>query len=43
RLAHRWYEIDYGWWVIKALTWMKLARVRLGEVKLVTPSRRAAA
>lgn len=43
RLSHRWYEIDYGWWVIKMLTWLKLARVRLGEVKLVTPSRRAAA
>lgn len=43
RLAHRWYEIDYGWWVIKVLTWMRLARVRLGEVKLVVPSRRAAA
>jgi stearoyl-CoA desaturase (delta-9 desaturase) len=43
RLAHRWYEIDYGWWVIKVLTWMKLARVRLSEVKLVAPSRRAAA
>ena len=43
RLAHRWYEIDYGWWVIKVLTWMKLARVRLSEVKLVVPSRRAAA
>lgn len=43
RLAHRWYEIDYGWWVIKVLTWMKLARVRLSEVKLATPSRRAAA
>lgn len=43
RLAHRWYEIDYGWWVIRVLTWMRLARVRLNEVKLVTPSRRAAA
>ena len=43
RLAHRWYEIDYGWWVIKVLSWMKLARVRLSEVKFVAPSRRAAA
>ena len=43
RLAHRWYEIDYGWWVIRVLTWMRLARVRLSEVKLVSPSRRAAA
>jgi len=43
RLAHRWYEIDYGWWVIRLLTWMRLARVRLSEVKLVAPGRRAAA
>lgn len=43
RLAHRWYEVDYGWWVIKVLTWLRLARVRLNEVKLVVPSRRAAA
>lgn len=43
RLAHRWYEIDYGWWVIRVLTWMRLARVRLSEVKLVSPSRRVAA
>lgn len=43
RLAHRWYEIDYGWWVIKVLTWTRLAHVRLSEVKLVAPSRRAAA
>ena len=43
RLAHRWYEIDYGWWVIRGLTWMRLARVRLSEVKLVSPSRRVAA
>ena len=43
RLAHRWYEVDYGWWIIKVLTWLRLARVRLNEVKLVVPSRRAAA
>ncbi len=28
KLAHRWYEIDPGWYVIKALTWMRLARTR---------------
>lgn len=43
RLAHRWYEIDYGWWVIKMLTWTRLARVRLSEIKLVSPPGRAAA
>lgn len=43
RLAHRWYEIDYGWWVIKVLTWTRLARVRLADVKLVAPARRTAA
>lgn len=34
KLAHRWYEIDPGWLVIKPLTWMRLARVRLSELKL---------
>jgi stearoyl-CoA desaturase (delta-9 desaturase) len=34
KLAHRWYEIDPGWLVIKPLTWTRLARVRLNELKL---------
>lgn len=29
RLSHRWYEIDPGWWLIKALTSMRLAKVRV--------------
>lgn len=35
RLSHRWFEIDPGWWVIKALTTLRLARVRLTELKLL--------
>jgi stearoyl-CoA desaturase (delta-9 desaturase) len=34
KLAHRWFEIDPGWYVIKALTWMRLAKVRLTELRL---------
>jgi stearoyl-CoA desaturase (Delta-9 desaturase) len=34
RFAHRWYQIDPGWWVIKPLTWIGLAKVRLHELKL---------
>jgi stearoyl-CoA desaturase (delta-9 desaturase) len=34
RFAHRWYQIDVGWMVIKPLTWMRLARVRLDRVVL---------
>lgn len=34
KLAHRWYEIDPGWLVIKPLTWMRLASVRLSELRL---------
>ncbi|MGH9134313.1 MAG: fatty acid desaturase [Ilumatobacteraceae bacterium] len=34
KLAHRWYEIDPGWLVIKPLTWMRLAKVRLSELRL---------
>jgi len=29
KLAHRWFEIDPGWWLIKALTWMRLAKLRV--------------
>jgi stearoyl-CoA desaturase (Delta-9 desaturase) len=42
RLAHRWYEIDYGWWIIRMMSWLRLARVRLNEVKLVTQTGRIA-
>jgi stearoyl-CoA desaturase (delta-9 desaturase) len=34
KLAHRWYEIDPGWFVIKPLTWLRLAKVRLSELRL---------
>ena len=33
KLSHRWYEIDPGWFLIKPLTWMRLAKVRLSELK----------
>jgi stearoyl-CoA desaturase (delta-9 desaturase) len=39
KLAHRWYEIDLGWFVIKPLTWMRLAKVRLTELRLAATSR----
>lgn len=34
RLSHRRFEIDPGWWVIKALTWCRLAKVRLNDLRL---------
>ena len=34
KLSHRWYEIDPGWLVIKPMTWARLARVRLTEIRL---------
>lgn len=34
RLSHRWFEIDPGWWLIKVLSWVGLAKVRLSELKL---------
>jgi stearoyl-CoA desaturase (delta-9 desaturase) len=34
KFAHRWYQIDPGWFVIKPLTWMRLAKVRLTELRL---------
>lgn len=47
KLSHRWYEIDPGWFVVKPLTWFRLASVRLTELRLVpnqqrTPSTTAA-
>jgi stearoyl-CoA desaturase (delta-9 desaturase) len=39
KLAHRWYEIDLGWFVIKPLTWMRLAKVRLSELRFAATSR----
>jgi stearoyl-CoA desaturase (delta-9 desaturase) len=39
KLAHRWYEVDPGWLVIKPLTWMRLAKVRLSELRLAATSR----
>lgn len=38
KLAHRWYEIDPGWFLIKPLTWMRLAKVRLTELKFAATS-----
>lgn len=37
KLAHRWFEIDPGWYVIKLLTWLRLAKVRLSDLRL-TPA-----
>jgi stearoyl-CoA desaturase (Delta-9 desaturase) len=29
KLSHRWFEIDPGWWLIRTLTWLRLARLRV--------------
>ena len=34
RLSHRRREIDPGWWVIKALATVRLARLRFSDVRL---------
>ncbi len=39
KLAHRWFEIDPGWYVIKTLTWLRLARVRLADLRLTATAR----
>lgn len=39
RLSHRWFEIDPGWWVVRALTLLRLAKVRLSELRFVPPGR----
>jgi stearoyl-CoA desaturase (delta-9 desaturase) len=43
KLAHRWYEIDPGWLVIKPLMWLRLAKVRLGELRLTRQAKSARA
>ena len=40
KLSHRWFEIDPAWYLIKVLTWMRLAKVRLGELRLAPARRR---
>ena len=39
RLSHRWFEIDPGWWVIRTLMMMRLAKVRLTELHFVSVKR----
>ena len=34
RFAHRWYQIDVGWFVIKPLTWFRLVTLRLDRIVL---------
>ena len=45
KLSHRWFEIDPAWYLIKVLTWLRLAKVRLGELRLAPakPARATAA
>ncbi len=48
KLAHRWFEIDPGWYLIKALTWLRLAKLRVmsgaaGGLKAATSRRTPAA
>ncbi len=38
KLAHRWYEVDPGWLLIKPLTWLRLAKLRLHELKFAAPT-----
>jgi stearoyl-CoA desaturase (Delta-9 desaturase) len=41
RLSHRRREIDPGWWIIKTLTWARLARVRFSDVRLTQKAKTA--
>jgi stearoyl-CoA desaturase (delta-9 desaturase) len=43
KLSHRWYEIDPAWYLIKVLTWLRLARVRLTELRLAPAKLRSRA
>jgi stearoyl-CoA desaturase (delta-9 desaturase) len=39
KLRHRWFEVDPAWYLIKVLTWLRLAKVRLGELRLAPVKR----
>jgi stearoyl-CoA desaturase (delta-9 desaturase) len=41
RLSHRRREIDPGWWIIKTLTWTRLARLRFSDVRLTQKAKTA--
>ena len=43
RLSHRRGEVDPGWWVIRALSSMRLARVRFTDIRLGARARAGAA
>ncbi|MBA3289422.1 MAG: fatty acid desaturase [Acidimicrobiia bacterium] len=43
KLAHRWFEIDLGWYLIKVLLWCRLAKVRLADLRLTPAARRSSA
>ncbi len=34
RLSHRWHEIDFGWWVIRFLSILGMAKVRFSDIRL---------
>lgn len=36
RLSHRWFEIDPGWWVIRSLSVLRLAKCRFEDIRLIT-------
>lgn len=40
RLGHRWYQFDPGWLVIKPLTWLHLAKLRLDRIVLAPDQER---
>ena len=41
RLSHRWYQIDPGWWVIRTLTTLRLAKVRFSDIRLIPTTKTA--
>ena len=42
RLAHRWYEVDLGWWIIRGMTFLRMATLRFDGIRLLPPSRATA-
>jgi stearoyl-CoA desaturase (delta-9 desaturase) len=39
RLSHKWGQIDPGWWVIRTLTILRLAKVRFSDIRLTATAK----
>jgi stearoyl-CoA desaturase (delta-9 desaturase) len=39
RLSHRWHQIDPGWWIIRGLSFLGLAKLRFSDIRLTSSAK----